>query len=371
MLGEVVTWYASRFSGGMILNNAKLSAFADNVDRLISVDLHCRPELLTLQEAARERQGGNALCMSAARILGNAIDPDRRDVVIFITGFMSETLIRGEQDGPVGTACLARGLSEGLRVRPVIVTDTPQVEMVQQTCKGAGFNVFDQLEVGLERGVARGKSLSVIDFAYDHEQARIRARDLVEMVHPVAAIAVERPSMSETGTYHSISGRDISDLTAKTDYIFLECQRRGIPTIGIADGGNELGCGLIRDVIIERRPNQARCICSCGGTMASNTPSDFLVFGAVSDWGAFGIEACMAALLGKNSLLHSEDTMVSTLQQAVGAGLHDGMRGWLEPGSDGVPWRIEKNIIGMLRSMLDLASVDLHEEQGRIRSQRV
>jgi hypothetical protein len=328
-----------------------LEVLGEFVDRLVTVDLWCKPEILPLYQAARNRQN-EPLCLLAARRLKERIDPGRKDVVLFVTGFISPTLLVGEQDGPVGSACLARALAYGFNVRPIVVTDEDQVQMVKQTFRGAGFNVFS-LEAALRAGIVRGKSTAVIDFPKDENKARAQAKSLFNQINPVAVIAIERPSGNEKSRYHGIGGHDITDLHAKTDYLLTEAKSRSILTIGVADGGNELGSGLIADAVKAHRPNNARCTCPCGGSIAAHTQTDILVFAAISDWGAFGIEACLAALQEDLRVLHSEDVMRSTLWEATYAGLEDGMAGWVDPGSDGISWNIEANVVNMLRTLVD------------------
>jgi hypothetical protein len=44
-----------------------------------------------------------------------------------------------------------------------------------------------------------------------------------------------------------------------------------------------------------------------------------------------------------------------TLQQATFAGLHDGLSGWLDPGSDGVAWELEIGVLKLLHYMVEIA----------------
>lgn len=337
----------------------KVLAVGEYVDRLVNIDPRARKETLELYQAARDKQG-KPLCLLAAESLIKVIRPNRHDIVMFVTGFVSPTLLVGEQDGPVGSACLARALEEGFGVRPVVVTDEELLGEVRQTCRGAGFNVYD-LERALTAGVKRGKSLAVIDFPKDKEQAKLRAKNLLDELHPAALIAIERPSMNEKGVYHGITGLDMTDITAKTDYLIEEANSKGILTIGIGDGGNELGCGLIEDAVKKYRPNNAKCGCSCGGTIASHISTKVLVFATISDWGAYGIEACLALLLKRPQVLHTDDTMIQTLREAVCAGSEDGHAGWVDAGSDGISWRVEVGVLRMLRTMVEEALVPRYD----------
>ena len=337
--------------GELGLGDPKLLVLGENVDRLLSVDLWSRPHTLPLYYAARDRQAG-PLALLAAHKLHQRLDPQSKDVVLFVTGFISPTLLVGEQDGPVGSASLGRMLSYGYNARVVIVTDEDQVHMVEQTCRGAGFNVYE-MEAALQAGLVRGKSAAVIDYPKDIERAKSRAVELLNELQPAAIIAIERPSANAKGRYHGVGGQDITDLHAKTDHLVAEARARGILTISVADGGNELGSGLIEDAVAQHRPNGAKCTCPCGGTIAAHSQTEVLVFAAISDWGALGIGACLAAINKNPRMIHSDDVLVSTLREATYIGLEDGMAGWVDPGSDGISWRIETGLLGMLRTLVE------------------
>jgi hypothetical protein len=285
--------------------------------------------------------------------MARVIDPARKDVVLIASGFLSPTLLRGEQDGPVGAAWLARGLAQGFAVKPVIVTDAPQLAQVSATCRAAGLNVYNDLEAGLHAGEVRGKSVSVIDLPVDEQAAKEAASALIERTRPIAVLAVERPSANEKGIYHNIHGLNMNHFTAKTDHIFEQARTGEILRIAIGDGGNELGCGVIYEAARELRPNGARCRCECNGTVLSAVGCDVLVWSTISDWGALGLLTCLAAITNCRQALPTTQTAAFTVQQATFAGLHDGMGGWLDPGSDGVSWQLEVGVLGLLRNMLD------------------
>lgn len=324
------------------------------IDRLVNINVDAKDRWkLKLYEAAREKQLGRPLCLLAAEELSKEIKPS--DVVIFGTGFLSVTLLGGEQDGPVGSACLARALEQGLGAVPVIVTDEEQTTPITKTFRGAGFNVYS-LSQALEYARKRpGKCASVISFPKEPDAAREESKKLLEQLNPTALIAVERPSRNEVEVYHNMGGLDITYRHAKIDYLFEEARSRGILTVGVGDGGNELGCGLIEEDVKKYVPNNARCKCPCGATIASHVKANVLVFATISDWGAYGIEANLAVLLDDPDILHTDDIMAQVLREAVSAGLHDGSLGWVEPGSDGVSWRIERGVVEMLRTMVKRA----------------
>ena len=80
-------------------------------------------------------------------------------------------------------------------------------------------------------------------------------------------------------------GKDRSH-TAQIDRLFDAAYGR-IPTIGIGDGGNEIGMGNLADVIAEKLP-----------LVPCRTKVDKLVIATVSNWGAYGIAAYLEKLSG-------------------------------------------------------------------------
>jgi hypothetical protein len=83
-------------------------------------------------------------------------------------------------------------------------------------------------------------------------------------------------------------GRDLSALTRPAHLLF-EDRRPGVTTIGIGDGGNEMGMGKIPWRTINRNiPN--------GGLIACRVPTDHLIVAGVSNWGGYALAAGVALL---------------------------------------------------------------------------
>lgn len=85
---------------------------------------------------------------------------------------------------------------------------------------------------------------------------------------------------------HSMRGRDITASTAPAQILFDHAAEwcPSMATIGIGDGGNEIGMGKIPwDVIRANIPN--------GGLVACRVPTDHLIVCGISNWGAYGLAA--------------------------------------------------------------------------------
>ncbi len=65
--------------------------------------------------------------------------------------------------------------------------------------------------------------------------------------------------------------------------------------------------GNIRETIRKHLPFGDRCLCPCGSGIAPITEVDVLVTATVSNWGAYGIAACLAILLKNTAVFHDAE----------------------------------------------------------------
>jgi hypothetical protein len=93
--------------------------------------------------------------------------------------------------------------------------------------------------------------------------------------------------------FHTMRGQDIT-ANVYPAHLFFEDAHHSEPqltTIGIGDGGNEIGMGKIPwDIIRRNIPN--------GGLVACRVPTDYLIVSGVSNWGAYGLAAGVSLLRG-------------------------------------------------------------------------
>ena len=134
--------------------------------------------------------------------------------------------------------------------------------------------------------------------------------------------------------------------------IFEEAHKRDILTIGIGDLGNEMGMGYIKDQVKEMVPHGSHCLCGCGGGIAASSEPDLGIICNISNWGAYGVVACLAALLGELDILHDSDTERFMLRESVRGGQIDPVSGMFRPYVDGESEDINAYIIEMLRSIV-------------------
>jgi hypothetical protein len=126
----------------------------------------------------------------------------------------------------------------------------------------------------------------------------------------------------------------------------------GLPTIGVGDNGNDVGFGLIEDVVRRYKPYGDVCQCPCGGGLATVTKVRTLVTAAVANWGAYGIVTCLAALRQQPDLLHSAATELAMLEACVCAGAADGITGRREATVDALPAAVHASIVELLHALI-------------------
>ena len=246
---------------------------------------------------------------AACRSIAEARNP----AVAVVTGFYIPHAQPpcGETDGPLGALFLARALT-GMGIRVHLATD--------DFCLPA-------LEIGLaECGLTRSVQLITLPLP-EHADSRASsalgywqrfAQEAGQLTHLIAlervgpshlpetldmelgpgddaiheAFAREAP-VSHHHRCHTMRGLDITSNQSPAHRLFdfVASQDPRITTIGIGDGGNEIGMGKIPwDVIRRNIPN--------GGLVACRVPTDYLIVSGVSNWGAYGLAAGVSLLRG-------------------------------------------------------------------------
>lgn len=234
----------------------------------------------------------------------------KKGTVILTTGFYVAGF--AETDGPTGTVMLAKTL-QALGYRPLIVTDT--------YCKG--FFEPENLEVFYLPFSAR-------------EEDCLR---LLEAYRPAGLISVERCGKNIRGDYANMRGVSIAAHTAPVDLLF-ELAFGKIPTIGIGDGGNEIGMGNAADLIAEKL-----------SLVPCKVPADRLVIATVSNWGAYAIAAYLEKLTG-SEVFPSFRQIYDYIDRTVRLGSVDGVLNKRIVSVDGFDMTVEKEIVEALAAAI-------------------
>lgn len=148
-------------------------------------------------------------------------------------------------------------------------------------------------------------------------------------------IALEHAGRASDGCYYSMRGRDISGHTLPVDKGYLKMVNDNeIITIGIGDGGNEIGMGKIpHETIVANIPN--------GDLIHCRVATDHLIVAGVSNWGAYALAAGVFALKGVKPPddLFDPDRERAILEVMVRKGpLVDGVTGKQTATVDGLTW---------------------------------
>ncbi|MDN5361019.1 MAG: D-glutamate cyclase [Moorella sp. (in: firmicutes)] len=326
----------------------KFVSIGESLDKLVSMDITARGVVDKLYQAARELQDG-PLTMAAAAALKARVKPGDR--VILITGWPSRSwLIEGltETDGPVGTALLARVVEEALDCIPIIVTEERLMGYSEACCTAAGLIVTDlDKTLHSKPGPPKAAATAVLPFTTDAARATAAAEEVLAQLQPAAVLAIEMPGRGDDGKYHNVTGREIPDhLVAKTDYLVEAARRQGILTIGIGDGGNEIGMGNIRAAVAQYVPH--------GAYSGAATGADILVAACISNWGAYGVAAALAALTQKPELLNKVN-VERIIEVCVNKGAIDGLSARPDPLVDGTPAAINGYLITMMAMIVTMS----------------
>lgn len=102
-------------------------------------------------------------------------------------------------------------------------------------------------------------------------------------------VAIERAGKSVDGTYRTMKKVDISKFVDPIDELFVHASSNQlVSTIGIGDGGNELGMGKVFEKVCEN--------VHYGETIACQTRADFLIAAGVSDWAGYAVSLGLYAV---------------------------------------------------------------------------
>jgi len=202
-------------------------------------------------------------CLRAAALLYS-----NHERVLIGTGFPVAGTF--ETDGPVGAIALYNAL-ESLGGTPVMACGSPLYDVLQLNHR------TQELSLELDDNSPLGRA---------KEATRI-----LELQRPTALLSIERPGPSASGQYFNMRREDISDKCAWFD----ECMRLAeCPTIGIGDGGNEIGMGNVIDTIAKLDIEASVSYC------------DELLVADVSNWAAYGIIAFLGRWSGKDLLANCD-----------------------------------------------------------------
>ncbi len=248
---------------------------------------------------------------------------DHPGTIFIVTGFYIISAEKTETDGPPGAVAIGNALTKlGNDVK--YVTDEFSSEVV--------------------RTIAEGE---VIEFPItNHFESANFANQLVQEHSPSALVAIERAGLIGDGTYRNMRGIELTPFNAKIDHLFDQHPY----SVGIGDGGNEIGMGNLQNVIptIEHEflPKNP-CV----------TTTTELIVASCSNWGGYGLIAAMSLKRGVNLLPSVEDAK-QMVREIVAIGAVEGMSGENKEWVDGRDLKADSACIRDLHTLLEEQGID-------------
>ncbi len=343
-----------------LITQQGLHTVADALDRLTNLDVPVRGSIGTLFEGARGLLDGKPMSLAVVELLEKSVKPG--DFVFITTGWADQPIniaTKSETDGPPGAAALARAIRLTLKGLPIIVTDDYLVEDMKVIMRSSGFHINDpdKLENSLSTklGFACVPSVAVIGMPIDQKQCEIESKRLMDLYKPACCIAIERGAMNRHGRIHGMGGYDFSETQAKMDYFFTEAKTRGVPTVGIGDGGNEIGMANIESLIREKINNGNSCNCPCQAGIAPDVATvDVLVSATISNWGGYGIASLLALSQGDLNAMCSTDLEARVLNACAQVEFHDSIGSRVAPSVDGCEALVHFSVINLILKIISM-----------------
>lgn len=248
--------------------------------------------------------------------------------MLVVTGFCvtTDAGVTAETDGPPGAIYLAAMLqAAGIEAR--VTSDTYGTPLLRAGLAVVGLEPDTLVEPAAEN--------------YSH----LVAVERVGPSHTTASIAAQYPSgdprcneferlvpTAEHNVCHNMRGVSIDAHTAPLHRLF---ESTSATTVGIVDGGNEIGCGSIPWHVLTRAVAQGS-----GATIACRIATTYTIVAGVSNWGAYGLGAAVAVLRGRRDVVEAwtaarQRTLIKAMVRDGGA--VDGVTKRREPTVDGLP----------------------------------
>lgn len=238
--------------------------------------------------------------------------------VFITTGFYILTAGAAETDGPPGAIAIGNAL-EKLGYEIVYITDEYAFDMMRE-CKS--------------------EKSRVIDFPImDKPESEEYAIELLSKENPSILLSIERCSAAQDDKYRNMRDLDITVNTARIDLLFNIHKT----TIGIGDGGNEIGMGNVLDGV-----DKSDKLVSYPAVSTVNE----LIISSVSNWGGYGLISSLSMSTGKN-VLPTIDEDMQIIRRIVDMGAVDGFSGEQTYKVDGFSLEENAHVLQRLHDILD------------------
>lgn len=316
----------------MTVGKRNIKVVCDNMDRLVSAPLrtlgHPRGAYVPrLYRKARALYREPICYRAATEILNN---PGCR--VAVVTGTYNPVYFPGgETDGPIGAAVMGRALSQ-LGYKVTFCVEKEIIPAMRRFAEVAGAEGdYEGLIIGGEDGHA------YLADRFD------------------GAVFIEKIGINRKGVHHTSSGMASDTDDANVAGFVNGMAERGKWTIGLGDGGNEIGFGSIVDTVRKIVRYGDECRCPCKGGIATVLATKVLFPASISNWAAYSIIAAMALIRKDFSLLHTPEKEVELLHLAPTVGCFEGTVATGKPYIDAVPPEGSAAMVQLLKSAVEVA----------------
>jgi hypothetical protein len=252
-------------------------------------------------------------CSQAAKYI-----MDHPGNVAITTGFYILSAGKPETDGPPGAIAIGKALqSLGRKVSYI------------------GDEICNPVMRELLGGDAEVLGFPIADV----ESSRAAAKEMLSQLDLSLIVSIERCGRTSNDAYLNMRSLDITPQTARLDYLF----EFGVPSVGIGDGGNEIGMGNLVEFIpaVDTLPDDPAV-----------TKVDRLIISSVSNWGGYGLVAALSRLAGRDLLPDLEEE-TRLIERAVDLGAVDGTTGEQKYYVDGFTTEENGRVLEQLRRWVD------------------
>lgn len=280
-----------------------------------------------LDEAMRYDPGNRGLLANAPANPLDRLQEALQEItgVVILTGFPVRLGLHnftGETDGPLGAANLAFAF-ESIGVPVWLLTDEEAYWVVNAAVTRRG---------------CKCRPLMLPRYEADEFIAA-----QLDAIHPSHVLTIERPGKARDGHYHNMRGGIIDAMFVDASSIIEAARERGITTISIGDGGNEIGMGALAETIEQYVPH--------GEAICAREVADIALISGVSNWWGWGVSALLSRMYGIN-LLPSDDMERGMLHEMVLAGSVDGCTKKPEETVDNLPMEVHLGVLSNVRSAM-------------------
>ena len=280
-----------------------------------------------LDEAMRYDPGNRGLLANAPANPLDRLQEALQEItgVVILTGFPVRLGLHnftGETDGPLGAANLAYAF-ESIGVPVWLLTDEEAYWVVNAAVTRRG---------------CKCRPLMLPKYEADEFIAA-----QLDAIKPSHVLTIERPGKARDGHYHNMRGGIIDAMFVDASSIIEAARERGITTISIGDGGNEIGMGALAETIEKYVPH--------GEAICAREVADIALISGVSNWWGWGVSALLSRMYGIN-LLPSDDMERGMLHEMVLAGSVDGCTKKPEETVDNLPMEVHLGVLSNVRSAM-------------------